>query len=153
MKKQILNVSLLLVSSATIVALWALPKQGKDEEGIYIREHKEDVVVEEVVEEKKDSTKNDLTHGKEKKNDSAQDSNTVDVAKKQEQSAHQSQGTQKKAKTKLVKKTVVVTDTLGEDMEIKDVKWKDYGRGIEFRKVRKTQPSQQTQAVKADSTL
>lgn len=151
MKKQILNVSLLLVSSATIVALWALPKQGKDEEGIYVRDYKEDVLVEE--EEKKDSTKNNLTYGKEKKNDSAQDSNAVDVAKKQKQPAHEGQGTQKKAKTKRVMKTVVKTDTLGQDIEIKDVELRHYGRGMEFRKVRKTQPTQHTEAVVADSTL
>ncbi len=149
MKKQILNVSLLLVSSATIIAIWAIPRQGLEEDSLYVRDYKEDVWVPE--EDKKDSTKNNTENGKEKKNDSVKNSDTINVSKKQESSINQSKKLQKKAKTKLIKRMVVKTDTIGADMKLKDIKLEDYGRGIQFRKTSKSKPDIKIQ--KADSTL
>lgn len=149
MKKQILNVSLLLVSSATIIAIWAIPKQGLEEDSLYVRDYKEEILVAE--EENKDSTKNNTEHGKEKENDSVKNSDTVNVSKKQEPSTDQSKKPQKKAKTELIKRTVVKTDTIGSDMKLKDIKLEDYGRGIQFRRTPKSKPDTPIQA--ADSTL
>jgi hypothetical protein len=149
MKKQILNVSLLLVSSATIIAIWAIPRQGLEEDSLYVRDYKEDVLVTE--EDKKDSTKNNTENGKEKETDSVKNSDTINVSKKQEPSTDQSEKPQKKVKTKFIKKTVIKTDTIGTDMELKDIKLEDYGRGIQFRKTSKSKPDIKIQ--KADSTL
>jgi hypothetical protein len=145
MKKQILNVSLLLVSSATIIAIWAIPRQGLEEDSLYVRDYKEDVWVTE--EDKKDSTKNNTENGKEKETHSVKNSDTINVSKKQEPSTDQSKKPQKKIKTKFI----IKTDTIGADMELKDIKLEDYGRGIQFRKTSKSKPDIKIQ--KADSTL
>jgi len=148
MKKQILNVSLLLASSATIIAIWALPKQGKEEDALYVRDYKEDILVSEEV---KDSTKEGITNGKEKKNDSTKDSMSVNVTEKQVPSFDESQKHQKEKKTKLTRKTTVKTDTIGSNIELEDVKWVDYGRGLKFRKVKRNEPLEE-QGTSADST-
>jgi hypothetical protein len=138
-----------LVSSATIIAIWAIPKQGLEEDTLYVRDYKEEILVAE--EEKKDSTKNNTEHGKEKENNSVKNSDTLNVSKKQEPSTDQGKKPQKKVKTKLIKRTVVKTDTIGADMKLEDIKLEDYGRGIQFRKTRKSKPDTKIQT--ADSTL